>query len=516
MKMHSSLAALLILVVSSMALHVNASWADTINVPADQPTIQVGITAANPGDTVLVAPGTYTENIDFFGKDITVTSSGGADVTVIDGGQAGSVATFASGETVAAVLEGFTLRNGSSFFDGGGVAVRNSSPTIRNNLIIDNFGCDGIGVLLNFSSAVVEKNVIDHNVRNGCSGGNGGGGILVLGVGNAEILDNVISNNVITSGNGGGMTLFAAGTPTIRGNLIAGNSASGVSPAAEGGGIWIVNFSDATIVQNVIVGNTSDQGGGVSWLVPGGELGPIVVNNTIAGNTATLDGSQIFADGFDAQTLLVNNIIIGPAGGTAVVCGDFNDINPPVFQFNDVFSPAGPAYGGICNDVTGSDGNISADPLFVNAAAGDYHVDAGSPAIDAGDNNAPELPTTDFDGNPRIFDVDADGQAAVDMGAFERQSAPPASPEELLRTLIGAVIALDLPHSQENLLVRPPEQALGKLMDANFKNDRAAVHRLQTFVKKVEGFHRRNILNDVQAGALVAVANEIIALLANA
>jgi len=59
----------------------------TIHVPPDQPTIQAGIDVAVGGDTVLVAPGTYVENIDFKGKAITVTSEQGADVTVIDGGK---------------------------------------------------------------------------------------------------------------------------------------------------------------------------------------------------------------------------------------------------------------------------------------------------------------------------------------------------------------------------------------------------------------------------------------------
>src|SRR5262245_49247689 len=76
------------------------SHAGTIHVPADQPTIQSGIDAAVDGDTVLVAPGLYVERIWFMGKAITVKSSGGPAVTVIDGSGPGpsSVVTFAAGE----------------------------------------------------------------------------------------------------------------------------------------------------------------------------------------------------------------------------------------------------------------------------------------------------------------------------------------------------------------------------------------------------------------------------------
>jgi hypothetical protein len=71
------------------------------------------------------------------------------------------------------------------------------------------------------------------------------------------------------------------------------------------------------------------------------------------------------------------------------------------------------AYGGTCGDPTGTNGNISADPLFVDRKNSDYHPWAGSPSIDAGDNTAPDLPATDFDGDQRIIN----GQ--VDQGVDE-------------------------------------------------------------------------------------------------
>src|SRR6185503_4343889 len=80
-------------------------------VPADYPTIQLAINASVSGDTVLVSPGTYVENINFLGKAITVTSVAGPEETIIDGNQAGSVVTFRSGEDRASTISGFTIQN---------------------------------------------------------------------------------------------------------------------------------------------------------------------------------------------------------------------------------------------------------------------------------------------------------------------------------------------------------------------------------------------------------------------
>ncbi len=102
------------------------AWASagTLPVPSPSyPTIQSAIAAAVNGDTVLVSPGTYVENIDFLGKRIVVESASGPTVTVIDGGGGVSVVTFQSGENNDSRLEGFTLTNGAAYHWAGGGGV---------------------------------------------------------------------------------------------------------------------------------------------------------------------------------------------------------------------------------------------------------------------------------------------------------------------------------------------------------------------------------------------------------
>jgi len=99
-----------------------AAFAETIHVPGDYPTIQKAIDAAVNDDTVLVAPGTYVENIDFMGKAITVQSEKGPESTILDGGQQEAVVTFNSGEGYQSILDGFTVTNG----DGGHRTTDNS------------------------------------------------------------------------------------------------------------------------------------------------------------------------------------------------------------------------------------------------------------------------------------------------------------------------------------------------------------------------------------------------------
>lgn len=71
--------------------------------------------------------------------------------------------------------------------------------------------------------------------------------------------------------------------------------------------------------------------------------------------------------------------------------------------------------------------NIIQDPYFVDG----YHLYDSSACIDAGDNNAPALPATDFDGNPRVVDGDENGSSFVDMGAYEYQPVGSGGPAKI-------------------------------------------------------------------------------------
>lgn len=384
----------------------------TIRVPLNFPTIQAAINAAVAGDTVLVAPGVYTENINFNGKAITVSGESGANFTVIDGNGAGPVVSFTNGEGQSSRLVGFTIRNGGAPGSGGGMNIYSSSPVVTDNIIIHNrvYGYCSPGIYVSTGSPLIQRNLIGGNSQPSC--GSSGGGIYIIGNSSAQIVDNIIVGN-----SGSGISLFAAGTPVIRGNIIAGNE------GAQGGGMWIVNQSDALIVQNLFFGNTASSGGGIYWLVPQGAQGPLLVNNTLVDNDS-ISGSAIFADGFDAQVRLYNNLIVAKDGQTALHCGGIIDNTIPIVQFNNIHASSGTAAGGLCANVTGAGGNISANPLFADPALRNYRPTLGSPAIDAGSNTVPGLPSLDLDGNARIRDGDGNGQASVDMGAYEFISAP--------------------------------------------------------------------------------------------
>lgn len=411
---------MLLLTVASLCV-ANASESATIHVPADAPTIQQAINAAAAGDTVLVSPGTYFERINFVGKAITVASEQGPDVTVIDGQRGGIVVSFVSGEGRDSVLSGFTIRGGQSLYGGAGVAATFSSPTIVGNTITQNIGCEGVGIDIGGGAPHIEANRIVGNSLNLCTGGSGIG-IFVLGnngIAPAEIVGNDISDNTsIGSESGGGIGLNGAGAVLIQRNVIARNNVGGDGACGWGGGIATANHVQATIVDNLIVDNVACAGGAAYWESTGTTTW---VNNTIA------DNSGIFTSGLDIEGYTFNNLynnIISAPTGPALYC-DFTPAQGQSLTANDVYSESAAPYGGTCTDQTGLNGNISLDPRFVGASHGDYRLSMTSPAIDSGDDAAPQLPALDLAGAPRIVDGNGDGTSHVDMGTYEYHNHAP-------------------------------------------------------------------------------------------
>ena len=429
-------------------------WAQsTINVPGNATSIQAGINAASDGDTVLVAPGTYVENIDFMGKAITVTSSGGPASTIIDGSQGAIAVSFVSGETRSSVINGFTIENaGASMYPNSnpdayfmGVNVVLSSPTITNNVITKNYGYgievyDG-GALISGNTISYTSTQYDPQYDYGCDYDDGDG-IFVEGTSNDPSVTTTISNNTIEYNVGhclgGGIGLDAAPVSTvISNNIITNNQSLGF-----GGGLYEVNGS-VSLYQNLIYNNVSGVAGGGVYLGMAsginGATGPvnvIVTNNTIYGNTIVLnpkvedawvDGSQVALPGYVSQLGFFNNLVIANDSYSAIACWPIYQYlsgAPPVVLNSDVRNTGGAAYGGWCTSPAGNTGNISADPKFNNPSNGDFHLQAGSPAIDTGFNAVPGLLGTDFDGNPRIQNATGASEPVVDMGAYEATGAP--------------------------------------------------------------------------------------------
>lgn len=171
--------------------------ADIILVPGDYPTIQEGIDAANEGDTVLVKPGTYLENIHIYWPNITLASlfltTGEASYilsTIIDGNSEGPVIASANLDSTANIV-GFTIQNGYSP-SGAGIYCLWSSPTIAYNIIKNNAsyfhsGYDyGGGIFCSDSSPKIINNVIKEN--SSCFGG---------GIACYEDANPIIDNNII-------------------------------------------------------------------------------------------------------------------------------------------------------------------------------------------------------------------------------------------------------------------------------------------------------------------------------
>jgi predicted outer membrane repeat protein len=207
------------------------------------------------------------------------------------------------------------------------------------------------------------------------------------------------SSGILTTGGGDGL-------------LISGNQISNTTYAINAN-----STTNLTVTNNVLVDN--QWGVTLSQSPPGS--GNVIENNTFAVNV--LGGVS-----FDNDTVSVtlrNNVFSQEGSGWCLYT--VRDFFQTITDYN-LFHVTGLANVGYYQvnrptladwqTATGRDPNsVSADPMFVDALAGDFRLQTGSPAIDAGDNT--DVSATDHRGNPRILDGDVDHTATVDIGAFE-------------------------------------------------------------------------------------------------
>ena len=317
-------------VLCFVLLNATLSWSAIIRVPADKPTVQLAINSSKNGDTVVVDPGTYYENICFRGKRIVLTSryyetsdTSFISSTILNGSAAvssdtGSVVRIINGEDSTAVLQGFTITGGSGtnwtdehgagvYREGGGVLTAFSAPTIQFNEIV--------------------RNVVAKNSKVVSAGGGG----IRSGDGNPSIINNVITENIGRYGAG-----------------------------------MVLNYTGATLRNNLLYGNSGgqDYGGGALWINQNGAAPKLIENTTIAGNSVVAvyvyQGSSAFRNDILWGTGSTSGAqLVVRAGGQTVSSSDIQG-----------------GYGG--------SGNINADPEFADAG---YHLSAGSPCVDAGDSS---------------------------------------------------------------------------------------------------------------------------------
>ena len=314
-----------------------------IAVPDDFGTIQEAIDFACLGSEIVVAPGIYAETIDFLGKAITVRSSGGRAVTMIDGQEDGSVVTCANGEGPDTVLSGLTITGGDAS-GGGGLRCENSSPTVTDCSFVENFAGTGGGIYVTNGSPSVSACVFEGNAAFE-------GGAMYNVASSLTIVGCVFNGN--TAHDRGGAVANIESTTAFEDCTFTANSLD-VGFAGFGGAIFN-NQGVNTVTRCTFVGNlangTWNMGGGAimsldttetltnchfegndGWL--GGALGHpdftppaeplLVVNCTFLNNTAMVGGAMHLQD---TVATIRNCDIVGNeaaliGGGVFVIEGD--------------------------------------------------------------------------------------------------------------------------------------------------------------------------------------------------
>ena len=329
----------------------------------------------------------------------------------------------------AITLRGNTIQGNSSGFGGGFYALEVKKVTLDNNVITGNSVSfpqsqgDGGGVYVDTTFPLTGESgknttvILTNNTLSSNTAFNNGGSIFVYAssAGGAAVM---LSGNTLMGNNakfGGGLGIGYGLSLTITENTIQNNTAS-----IQGGGIFVYSTQTATVVNNLIYDNTATQDGGGLYTLATNRV--IVTNNTFTRNRATSAfGGGICIGIMDDSDVaeVYNNIVYANTAGSGA--GDIAIDNDR--DGNHVYSAVSLVRNDFNHAVSGffitqkpfiiPAGNLNnINPLFVGA--NDLRLQASSPCLGAGDNNAPGLRAGDRAGNYRF------SGPAIDIGAYER------------------------------------------------------------------------------------------------
>jgi parallel beta-helix repeat protein len=315
------------------------------------------------------------------------------------------------GLTISGILQAVGTEGAPILFGGGHPTAGWSSIDIYD--ATDNSQLTHV-IIENANHAAVRIENVSPLISYSTIRNNEGGGIHMVNS-NARLVGNRIINNT-TSGSGGGVYMLDS-NPELTGNVISGNSviatSGGFIPSTGAGGGIFARSSDPVLRNNVISNNSvsasNERGGGIHFYY----AEPVLINNTITGNTAG-DGAGIYL--YNSEPTLVNTILWHEASDEEIYVSDDGVPKAITVAYSDVQGGQGGIVTNNNATVNWLEGNIDADPLFVDATNGDYQLQEGSPAVDAG--------TAYFEWNGQVLvDLSPDeyNSTAPDMGAFESE-----------------------------------------------------------------------------------------------
>jgi len=309
------------LLALSILLSITNVYAQTTrNVPSQYATIQAAIDSAQNSDTILVQPGTYTERINYSGKNIVLISKYGIEHdtsyisnTIIQANNLPNVVSFITNENQSAKLIGFTIQEGfynggNSVYNGAGILIDGASPEISNCIVKDNYIswygggiCIKNGSTAKLNSLKIYNNHSEHH----------GGGIAILEA--KPTLTNLLIYNNSAGERGGGIYIASSLSPEIINCTIVGNTATGYSNH-WGGGISTNGIMTASVIviNSIIWNNTPNQIDDEF-----GQILPVYYSNVQSGyaETGNIDKDPKFVDSTSNNFRLSDN---SPSIGSGV------------------------------------------------------------------------------------------------------------------------------------------------------------------------------------------------------